>query len=41
MLILNILPVRGCLADLGAVGNGACTCCGGREDVAHFLLHCQ
>ncbi len=41
MLIHNILPVRGCLADLGVVGNGACTHFGGREDLAHFLLHCQ
>jgi hypothetical protein len=37
----NILPMRGHLANLVVVANGACTHCAGRKDLAHFFFHCQ
>jgi hypothetical protein len=40
MLVHNILPLRGRLASLGGVADGACGYCGGWEDVAHFFQHC-
>jgi hypothetical protein len=40
MLVHKILPLRGRLASLEAVADGACARCGGCEDVPHFLQCC-
>jgi hypothetical protein len=39
MIVHNILPLRGRLAALGTVANGACYHCEACADVAHFFQH--
>ncbi len=40
MLLRNILSLKGRLASIGTVVDGACPHCGGHEDMAHIFRCC-